>query len=440
MTGSEPAVSLTGVGKRYVQSEQQEGTLLSRLARAGRSRSSKELWALRDIDLRVEQGETIGVIGRNGSGKTTLLRMLSGVSAPTTGRVRVVGRVAPLIGIGVGFNSELTGRENVRVNGRLLGMSDTQIRRDYDAIVHFSEIEGFLDTPVKFYSSGMFLRLAFAVAIHTQPEVLVLDEILAVGDLAFQLKCMDKMREIQAAGTTIIIVTHNLHTLDRTAPRAVLLSHGRLVYDGPTEQAIGTMHELMQNEARDRAALVMQEGDAQVFVGGAEVVLELVDGAGQRQRTFATGEDIVVRVSASFDEEVRSPLLGIMVAPVGLGTPAYTTFLLPGQYGGVHGPGRPLEAEVRLDNRLLAGGWSVTAGVHDADGKTMIGTTPAESFYVTSAGLHATGLVDLGAVISIGGTVVEAPVRTRLRGATAAGGDAPTRARRSRGARQAPPP
>ena len=414
MTGSEPAVSLAGVGKRYRQSEHAEDTLAGRLRHVGRNRRSSDLWALRDIDLDVAQGETIGIIGRNGSGKTTLLRLLSGVSAPTTGRVRVVGRVAPLIGIGVGFDNELTGRENVFVNGRLLGMTDAQVRSRYDAIVDFSEIEGFLDTPVKFYSSGMFLRLAFAVAIHTDPEVLVLDEILAVGDLAFQLKCMDRMREIQAAGTTIVIVSHNLHTLDRTAPRAVLLSHGRLVYDGPTEQAIGRMHEVMQAEARGRAALAVSEDGTPTFVGGAEVLLDLLDTAGERQRTFATGDDIVVRVQASFEADVDEPLLGVMVAPIGLGSPAYTTFTVPGAYAGRHGPARPLEAEIRLDNRLLAGGYTLTVALHDRDGQTMIGTTPAESFYVSSYDVHASGLFDLRASIVIGGKTVEAPRGKRL--------------------------
>jgi ABC-2 type transport system ATP-binding protein len=414
VTGSDVAISLAGVGKRYVQSEQKDSTLLGSVRRIGRSKTKTELWALKDIDLEVKQGETIGVIGRNGSGKTTLLRMLSGVSAPTVGRVRVVGNVAPLIGIGVGFNAELTGRENVFTNARLLGMSEAEVRRKYDSIVDFSEIEGFLDTPVKFYSSGMFLRLAFAVAIHTEPEVLVLDEILAVGDLAFQLKCMDRMREIQAAGTTIVIVTHNLHTLDRTAPRAVLLSRGRVVYDGPTEQAIGRLHEVMQQESRDRSSLVLQEGNEPTFVGGAEVTVDLVDTAGVRQRTFSTGNDIVLEIEASFEQDVDSPLLGVLIAPLGLGTPAYTTFTLPGSYAGRHGPGRPLEARVVLNNRLLAGGWSATVAVHDAEGKTMVGTTQPESFYITSTDVHATGLVDLQAEISIGGKVIDTPVRRRM--------------------------
>jgi ABC-type polysaccharide/polyol phosphate transport system ATPase subunit len=415
VTGSDAAISLEGVGKRYLQTTRSNDTLLHRLASVGR-RSRSELWALKDVSFSVAQGETIGVIGRNGSGKTTLLRMLSGVSAPTRGHLRVVGRVAPLIGIGVGFNAELTGRENVFANGRLLGMSEAKIRRDFDSIAAFSEIETFLDTPVKYYSSGMFLRLAFSVAIHTDPEVLILDEILAVGDLAFQLKCMDKMREIQQAGTTIVVVTHNLHTLDRTAARSVVLSHGQVVFDGATEQAIGRMHEIMQSESRDRRAHLLQEGSERAQAGLAEVEVDLVDEAGARQRTFVSGGEIVVRVIASFDEEVRDPLLGVMVAPLGLGSPAYTSGTGRGAYRGVHGPGRPLEAEIRLDNRLLAGGYSVTVALHESDGSRTLGASQAESFYVTSVGVQGGGLVDLDADISICGTQVEAPARSRLGG------------------------
>jgi ABC-2 type transport system ATP-binding protein len=425
VTGSETstdlAISLSGVGKRYVQTQQKDETLVNRLLSVGRKKRT-ELWALKDVDLAVEKGETIGIIGRNGSGKTTLLRMLSGVSAPTTGRLRVVGSVAPLIGIGVGFNAELTGRENVFTNGRLLGMSAADVRRNYDSIVEFSEIEDFLDTPVKFYSSGMFLRLAFSVAIHTRPEVLVLDEILAVGDLAFQTKCMERMREIQESGTTIVIVTHNLHTLDRIAPRAALLSRGEIVYDGPTELAIGQMHELMQKESQDRNARLMQEGDGRGFSGGVEVQLDLVDEEGRRQRTFVSGGEIVLQVTAAFENEVRDPRLGLFVAPVGLGAPAYSTATPHGAYAGVHGPGRPLEAEVRLDNRLLAGGYTVTVALHEADGSSTLGVSPPESFYVTSVDVAGGGLVDLAAEITINGREIDSSARrTRLAGGSQTG-------------------
>jgi ABC-type polysaccharide/polyol phosphate transport system ATPase subunit len=415
VTGSDLAVSLEGVGKRYVQTQQKDETLVRRLASLGRHKKRTELWALKGIDLAVEKGETIGIIGRNGSGKTTLLRMLSGVSAPTTGRLRVVGSVAPLIGIGVGFNAELTGRENVFTNGRLLGMKEADLRKNYDSIVHFSEIEDFLDTPVKFYSSGMFLRLAFAVAIHTRPEVLILDEILAVGDLAFQAKCMDRMREIQADGTTIVIVTHNLHTLDRIAPRAALLSRGEIVYDGPTEQAIGKMHELMQRESHDRASRLQQEG-LRAYTGGVEIDVDLVDEQGHRQRTFVSGGEIVVQITAAFEREVVNPRLGLFVSPIGLGAPAYSTATSADAYEGTHGPGNPLEAEIRLDNRLLAGGYSITVGLHESDGATTLGTSPGQSFYVTSVNVHGGGLVNLDADIVMSGRRIESSERSRLAG------------------------
>lgn len=410
------AILLQNAGKHYVQTAREGRTLLHRLAAAGRGAHRRSIWALRDINFSVAHGETIGVIGRNGSGKTTLLRLLSGVTAPTTGRVRVEGRVAPLIGIGVGFNNELTGRENVFVNARLLGMSDAEIRRKYDDIVDFSEIGQFVDSPVKFYSSGMFLRLAFAVAIHTQPEVFILDEILAVGDLAFQIKCMERMREIQSAGATIVIVTHNLHTLDRTASRSILLSHGQLIFDGATEDAIGRMHQVMQEESGGAShdELMLQEGEETTFLGGADVAVDLLDSDGKRQRAFTTGDTMTVRVLATFADEVDSPLLGIMVAPLGLGIPAYMTHTMPEAYDGKHGPQRPLEADVALDVKMLAGGYTVTIGVYDATGKVMLGSAPAESFYVSSAHINAAGLMDLDATVTIDGRTLRKHEGRRL--------------------------
>ncbi|MGZ6825618.1 MAG: ABC transporter ATP-binding protein, partial [Mycobacteriales bacterium] len=313
------AIELHGVGKRYSVTSG-EPLLLNRL-RPSRRRSSRELWALRDVDLRVEAGETVGVIGRNGSGKTSLLRLLSGVSAPTTGRLRVEGRTAPLIGIGVGFHPEMTGRENVHVNGRMLGLTKEQVVQRFDEIVDFSEIESFLDTPVKFYSSGMFLRLAFAVAIHTDPQVLLVDEVLAVGDLGFQLKCLDKMREVQEQGTTIVLVTHNLPSLDRMAPRGVLLSKGSVVYDGPVAGALSAYH----------AALEAGEGRADDEPSRAQVRAELLDASGTETRHFATGDRMTVRVRVTFEAEVEDPLLGVMVAPLGMGA-AYSLNTTPGAY------------------------------------------------------------------------------------------------------------
>ena len=389
------AIKLHGVGKRYVL-QSGEPLLLHRFRR----RTSEELWALRDVDLTVAEGETVGVIGRNGSGKTTLLRLLSGVSAPTTGRLRVVGRTAPLIGVGVGFHPEMTGRENVHVNGRLLGLTAAEVARAFDAIVDFSEIERFLDTPVKYYSSGMFLRLAFAVAVHTRPQVLLVDEVLAVGDLAFQLKCLDRMRAIQDDGTTIVIVTHNLQMLDRMAPRGVLLSGGRVAFDGPVEGALSAYHRALEGRS---------PGDATT----ARVRVELVDDDGAPTRHVASGGRLRVRVHADVDDEVASPVLGVMVAPLGLGA-AYAVHTTPGAYDGVHGPGRPVEAEVELTNRMLDGSYSVTVGVHDSSGGRELGASEPVVFYVSSDQAGAYGIVDLEARFEVGGRTVHDPGRQRL--------------------------
>ncbi len=389
------AIELHGVGKRYVLQSGQP-LLVNRLGR----KRTEDLWALRDVELTVDQGETLGVIGRNGSGKTTLLRLLSGVSAPTTGRLRVVGSIAPLIGVGVGFHPEMTGRENVHVNGQLLGLTAREVIDSFDSIVDFSEIERFIDTPVKYYSSGMFLRLAFAVAVHVRPQVLLVDEVLAVGDLAFQLKCMERMREIQANGTTVVIVTHNLQMLDRMAPRGVLLSSGRVAYDGPVEGALSAYHRAMEGRS---------DGDTTT----ARVSAELLDGDGTPTRHFATGANIRLRVHVDVDDEVVSPVLGVMVAPLGLGA-AYAVHTTPGSYTDSHGPGRPLEAEVELTNRLLDGSYSVVVGVHDASGGRELGSSEPAVFYVSSDGSGAYGVVDLDARFEVGGRTVNRAGKQRL--------------------------
>jgi len=189
------AIAVDGAGKKYWKFEEQ-AMLLRSILPTGRARRS-ELWALRDVSFSLEQGETIGILGRNGSGKTTLLRLLAGVTRPSEGRVAVAGAVAPLISVGVGFRREMSGRENIYLNGMILGLSRQQVEERLDDIVAFAELDEFIDTPVKFYSSGMFLRLGFAVAVHTDPDVLLIDEVLAVGDAAFRAKCVERMRLIQ---------------------------------------------------------------------------------------------------------------------------------------------------------------------------------------------------------------------------------------------------
>jgi lipopolysaccharide transport system ATP-binding protein len=196
------------------------------------------LWALKDVSFQVGEGEILGIIGSNGAGKSTLLRILSRITLPSEGSAHFRGRVASLLEVGTGFHPELTGRENVYLNGSILGMTKTEIDRKFDAIIEFSEIERFIDTPVKRYSSGMRVRLAFAVAAHLEPEILLVDEVLAVGDAAFQRKCLGKMNEVSQLGRTVLFVSHNLPAMMRLCPRALVLERGKLVMDAPSEEAV----------------------------------------------------------------------------------------------------------------------------------------------------------------------------------------------------------
>ena len=198
------------------------------------------LWALRDISIEIKQGEVVGVFGRNGAGKSTLLKVLSRITEPTEGRVEIHGRLGSLLEVGTGFHPELTGRENIFLNGAILGMSKREITSKFDEIVAFSEIEKFLDTPVKRYSSGMYVRLAFAVAAHLDPEILLVDEVLAVGDVQFQEKCLGKMEDVSKTGRTVLFVSHNMVAIQRLCRRGVLVDGGRVVFDGPAERAVAT--------------------------------------------------------------------------------------------------------------------------------------------------------------------------------------------------------
>lgn len=203
-----------------------------------KSNSSEEIWALKDISFDVKQGEVLGIIGRNGAGKSTLLKILSRVTAPTKGEVRVKGRIASLLEVGTGFHPELTGRENVFLNGAILGMTKDEIRNKFDEIVAFSEVEKFINTPVKRYSSGMYVRLAFAVAAHLDPEILIIDEVLAVGDAAFQTKCLGKMGEVAREGRTVLFVSHNMGAINSLTQRCVSLNNGQIVAVGPSRRIV----------------------------------------------------------------------------------------------------------------------------------------------------------------------------------------------------------
>jgi ABC-2 type transport system ATP-binding protein len=230
------AIEVDEVSKRFVIHRAHSLKEMAVLAVKGRQQSDSFL-ALDGLSLDVQEGETVGLLGLNGSGKSTLLKLISGVMRPDTGSVRIRGRVAGLIEVGAGLHPDLTGRENVYLNGAILGMSEADIRRNFDSIIDFSGIEQFLDTEVKFYSSGMFLRLAFSVAVHTEPDLFLVDEILAVGDEPFQAKCLERIQALSAEGRTLVVVSHDLDTIKKVCTRGVLLEHGRKVVDGSLREA-----------------------------------------------------------------------------------------------------------------------------------------------------------------------------------------------------------
>ena len=244
---SDPIIRIEELSKRYIINHQCRTDGLRhaldralrpwnwvRAARERRSSRREEFWALRDVNLDVARGEVVGIIGRNGAGKSTLLKILSRITEPTAGRIRLRGRTASLLEVATGFHPDLTGRENVFLNGAILGMTHAEIKRKFDEIVAFAEVERFLDTPVKHYSSGMYVRLAFAVAAHLEPEILVVDEVLAVGDAGFQKKCLDKMDDAGHTGRTVLFVSHNMQAVTRLSSRCVLLERGRVRLDGPS--------------------------------------------------------------------------------------------------------------------------------------------------------------------------------------------------------------
>jgi ABC-type polysaccharide/polyol phosphate transport system ATPase subunit len=306
-------VEFDRVSKKYVLGQRLNAreALVSKASRALRRRGdvAPEVWSLRDVSFSVAQGEALGIVGRNGAGKSTILKILARITAPTAGVSRTRGRVAALLEVGTGFHSELTGRENVYLNGAILGMSRRDIARRFDQIVDFSGVERFLDTPVKRYSSGMYLRLAFAVAAHLEPDVLVVDEILAVGDAEFQRKCLGRMQEVEQEGRTLVFVSHDLESLARICERSFWLDRGRVVDSGPTADVV----------TRYLASALSVTGTGEMELRSGPITLRAV-----RVRPVAEGTAPLMRgdrlrIEVDFDvaEEVPGLDLAIVVTAAG---------------------------------------------------------------------------------------------------------------------------
>lgn len=285
------AIEVENLSKRYTLGRRHAGTLRDTLSGWFQREPEREFWALRDVNFQIAPGEAVGIIGRNGAGKSTLLKILSRITPPTSGRAVLNGRVASLLEVGTGFHPELSGRENIYLNGAILGMRQAEIKRQFDAIVDFAGVAAFIDTPVKHYSSGMYVRLAFAVAAHLEAEILLVDEVLAVGDAEFQQKCLGKMNEVTGQGRTVVVVSHNMGLVRELCNRSILLSEGIVSMDSNPETVINT-YFIKHNENKPTIQFAGPLADKSKFLALSINELDCI----AVTRNFSPKEDLVFRV------------------------------------------------------------------------------------------------------------------------------------------------
>jgi homopolymeric O-antigen transport system ATP-binding protein len=373
---SAPAVTIEHVSKQYfrgakhtshVMLSEQMGNALRRLGRRGhRAAASEPFWALRDVSLEVAPGEVVGLIGPNGAGKSTLLKLLARITDPTEGRIELRGRLASLLEVGTGFHPELTGRENVYLNGAILGLSRQEIARQFDAIVEFSGVEPFIDTPVKRYSSGISVRLGFAVAAHLDAEIMLVDEVLAVGDAAFQRKCMSRIRELTVKeGRTIVFVSHNLSWVERLCDRVALIDHGMLAAYGPVAKVIaGYLHTV--DPVQHGGMIVIPDKTPRVGTGIARFrsVRLLRSEDDSPTGSLLLNEPVVLEAALEVLEPVQQAVLEVGINSVD-GLRLVTSMSTDGGR-----PGMPLERGVHelravLEPELLPGEFQLDIGVHE---------------------------------------------------------------------------
>jgi lipopolysaccharide transport system ATP-binding protein len=272
----------------------------------------RDFWALKDVSFEVGQGESIGFIGRNGAGKSTILKLLAGVTKASSGDVKITGRVAALIEVGAGFHPELTGRENVFLNASILGMKKAEIERQFESIVGFAELEDFIDTPVKHYSSGMYVRLGFAIAAHTEPDIFLIDEVLAVGDASFQKKCTDTLAAHKAAGKTMILVSHDLDTIAEVCDRCVYLRNGQIEVDGKVEEAIAKYRRSSETFAATRRVRSVA-GQPDIVAKASIEAIQIYNISGQEDPIFHSGDDVVIKICFGTTERISNPAFSVAI-------------------------------------------------------------------------------------------------------------------------------
>lgn len=377
-------VRVTDVSKRFVI--RKDNSLKERLVAFGRGRQHREeFWALKDVSITMRAGTTVALIGHNGSGKSTLLKVIGGIIDPTSGSVSRRGRIAALLELGAGFHPDLTGRENVYLNASILGLSREQTEERFDEILSFSGIGDFIDTQVKFYSSGMYVRLAFAVAVHTDPDLLLVDEVLAVGDEAFQRKCLDKIRSFQEEGRTIILVTHNLNQVTELADRAVLLNRGNVVFDGDPGQAVTEFRNILEDrrvvEAEAEAAVQATKHPGAVVENGRVVDARVFAVGREPGEPVQPGDDVRIEVTLEHDTGIDDWMAAIQIDNT-MGQPVYgtTTARIGAELSRLRE--RRTVGIVLKDAQFGAGKYFVNASLMDSAGRHLSDLPQACSFDV----------------------------------------------------------
>jgi len=395
------AIVVRDVSKQFRLYRQRFHTLKERVIFFKHARRAGEFWALKDVSFEIEAGQTFGLIGANGSGKTTLLRLITGIMQPTSGEIEINGRLAALLELGAGFHPDLTGRENIYLNGSILGLSTKEVDRQFDSIVDFSELEQFIDNPVRSYSSGMYVRLGFAVAVHIDPDVLLIDEVLAVGDESFQAKCMQHIRKFQNEGRTIVIVTHAVDQVREMCNQAVLLDHGVVAAQGNPAEVVRVYREKVATTPTGDKVNVLHNVDI------ADV--KLLDAEGRSAETFVSGGPMRVEVEMMANAFVKDPVFSVNIHDSAgqhvFGTNTNWRFM---QIDLDSGPAR-----LSIDFPIVPmreGTFNLTVGVHSRDGLTLYATTDRTTRFAVRSETDEPGRLFLPCSFAVEGAAVRREV------------------------------
>jgi lipopolysaccharide transport system ATP-binding protein len=398
------SIEFDRVSKRY-RTGNALPTLRSLLQLRKNDQADKFHWAVNDVSFELRPGEALGIIGPNGAGKTTILKLLSKVTYPSSGRIVVNGRFSALIELGAGFHPDLTGRDNIYLNGIILGMRRSEINARFDQIVDFAEIGKYLDTPVKRYSSGMYARLGFAVAAHVDPDVLLVDEVLAVGDMAFRSKCYERMRQLQGNGTTLVFVSHNFGAVQKVCPRCLVMYQGHLAFDGPTAEATAEYSNILRRSASvsNLAALPESGGLSQMIMTHRAVIedVQLLNAAGQPALTFSTGEGVRVRMLVKFYDQAPAPVFACTVRqPDGLIVYNFTTHWADQQTPDFE-RNTTASIEFTLKLNLTSGTYHLGVDLAYADLSSYYDRLDCAVDFVVTGGNGARGVADLQAAVVV---------------------------------------